>query len=118
MYSLTNETLKHVLCLIEDFCPKLTNSRRLICSCNIDVVDCCLYESVELHQGLIVRQVEHVVRLKQFIKGTQRAGGLAGDEPFVDDNVESINPVLGSASSKDVWLITHSSLEVFVDAAA
>ena len=118
MYSLTNETLKHGLVLVQEFCPKLTASRSLICCCNIDVEDCCLHKRVELDQGLLVGQVEHVVWLEQFIKSTQWAGGLAGDELFVKDDVEGVNPLLGSANSEDVWLFTISSPQVFINAAA
>jgi len=77
-----------------------------------------LHEGEELAQVLIVRQVEHVVGFKQFIKCTQRASGWAGDELFVHNNVESVNPVPGSTNSKDVWLSTISSPKVFIQAAA
>lgn len=71
MHSLTKETLKHVSTLVEDFGTKFTNSGRLICCCYINIVDCSLDEDEELAQVLIVRQVEHVVAFKKFIKRTQ-----------------------------------------------
>lgn len=54
MHSVTNETLKHLSTLVEDFSTKLTNSGRLICCCYINVVNCCLLKDEELAQVLIV----------------------------------------------------------------
>lgn len=71
-----------------------------------------------MDQGLLIRQVEHVVGFKQFIKSTQRAGGLAEDELFVKGDVEGINRLLGSANGKDVWLFTLPFLQIFIDGAA
>ena len=118
MYSLTEETLKHGQLLVHQFRPQLTASWRLISCGNINVEDGLLHEGVELGQGLLVGKVEHKVRLEQFIKSAQGAGGLAGDELVVNDDVERINPLLGSADSEDVWLFTLPPLQVFVDAAA
>lgn len=118
MHNLTNETLKHLSTLVEDFSMKLTNSGRLICCCYINIENCCLHEGKELAQVLIVRQVEHVVGFKQFVKCTQRASGLAGDELFVHNNVENVSLVPGSTNSKDVWLSPISSPKVFIQAAA
>lgn len=97
---------------------QLTNSGRLIGCCYINVVDCCLHKGEELAQVVIIRQVEQVVGFKEFIKRTQRAGGLAGDKLFVHNNIESVNPVLGSTNSKDVWLPTIPPPKVFIQAAA
>lgn len=117
MYSLTDETFEHFSNLVEELCPKFTNPWRATCCCSINAVDCCLHKCVELDQGLIIGQVENVVRFKQFIKSTQGAGGLAGDKVLVHDNVELMDVVLGAAHSKDVWLLSLSFPQVFINAA-
>lgn len=41
---------------------------------------------------------------------------LKGDEQFVHNNVESVDPGPYSTDSKDVWLSIISSLKVFIQA--
>lgn len=43
---------------------------------------------------------------------------MAGDEPFVHDDVEGVNLALHSADSEEVWLSTDSPSQMFVNAAA
>ena len=43
---------------------------------------------------------------------------MAGDELFVNDDIEGVNLVLGATSSKDVRLLTLSPTQVFINAAA
>ena len=80
--------------------------RWLICGGYINVEYSGLHKSVEMNQGLIIRQVEHVVGFEKFIESTQWACGLAGDELLVDCDVEGVNPVLDSTNSEDVWLFS------------
>lgn len=74
-------------------------------------------EVSQLDQGLIIGQVENVVRFEQFIKSTLGACGLTGDKMPAHDNLESIDVVWGAAHSKDVRLLALWFPQVFINAA-